>query len=110
MPPTAARSEGLPPQARADVEPAILQAETNALKFAFRGYVAVVFPIGPENGCVVDAHKVIEVTRNSYRSVYEIDVVARCLKIQVEPYKVHFQCRQRNEMQCSIISILDPTP
>lgn len=72
------------------------------LNLAFKGYVAIVFPVGPENSCEAQASEVTRRFRDAYRSWYELVVTPRCGGTVLESYKIWFLCSKRNGLSCSL--------
>ena len=73
------------------------------LNLAFKGYVAIVFPVVPENGCEAQASAVTRRFRDAYRSWYELKVTPHCGSTSLESYKIWFLCTKRNGLSCSLI-------
>ncbi len=80
-----------------------LTADLVALELAFRGYVAIVFPVGSDHSCLVRESGVERRFRDAYRSWYEVKVDAKCPQADIERYAIWFLCSKRNGLQCSLI-------
>lgn len=74
------------------------------LNLAFKGYFAIVFPVGPDNSCLPEATRVTRRFRDAYRSWYEVGVTAHCAGTVDENYKIWFLCSKRNGLSCSLIA------
>ena len=71
--------------------------EVEALHRAFRGYVAVSFPVGLDVGCNVTEGSYFEKRFTSFaRSWFEVTVRTQCGKNEAESFKVWFQCMELN--------------
>lgn len=110
-PPAEAKSlvgeERLAPTTKAEFESerdAERLADLTALELAFRGYVAIVFPVGVDTSCMVRETGVERRFRDAYRSWYEVQVVAKCPKTNEENYAIWFLCSKRNGLQCALIA------
>lgn len=69
------------------------EEEIQALHRAFRGYVAISFPVDPNASCQVTEGSFFEKRFTSFaRSWFEVTVVTQCGKNEVESFKVWFQC------------------
>lgn len=85
-----------PPQISNEPLP-VTTKEVEALHRAFRGYVAVSFPVGLDVGCNVAEGSYFEKRFTSFaRSWFEVTVRTQCGKNEVESFKVWFQCIELN--------------
>ncbi len=80
------------------------EAYLAVLNLAFKGYVAIVFPVGPDNSCEAQASEVTRRFRDAYRSWYELIVTPRCAGMALESYRIWFLCSKRNGLSCSLIA------
>ena len=86
------------PELQADID-----AEQFALAKSFKGYAAIVFPVGPDNGCTGKAVDYTGRFRDEFRVWYTVMVVAACAGKQEEKFEIWFECNRRSGLVCNVI-------
>ncbi len=81
------------------------QSEIEALNFALKGYVSIVFPIGEKQTCEI-AHGSIFDRRSSEfsRTWYKVTLKFRCAGKDEEIPDLWFLCMERNQLVCQIMN------